>query len=374
MIAAQQDGKKYSMRDADEMEDRLILAILKKMECIYAGKFMKTIEALSLPVIAFVLGAVTVYVLRNKLSIYILLAPLGLLCLYVPPAVSRIKAHRQNSGITHDIKKCGGHFLVAPAICTGKDERSSLLGRKRCSLTANLRECGTLRNIPVFEPYYHDIKVGKEFALVMSSSESAQTLFAIPKNVMQPSSKTRKQEIGLIEPISESMLRPLSEADRKIALDFGIYRNRLRIRNYGRAYLVCAVISVVFFAAAVALNSDYINLSIVILCCLAAAVAMYFAEWRHFKKMVSGKGDKLACLDARVSAKKADSESKGKYIEIEDLSGKRVYRSTAHEDCKIFERGSLVLLIYQEGRDKPIVCMKSPPDSAIPAVRKPAES
>lgn len=177
-----------------------------------------------------------------------------------------------------------------------------------------------------------------------------------------------------MELISENLLRPLGEADRKIALDFGIYRNRLRIKYYGKAYLICAVLSVIFFAAAVVFNSYYINLSIVILCCLVAAIVMYFADWRQFKKMISGKVDKLACLDAKVSTKTADSENKGKYIEIEDLSGKRIYRSTAQEDYKIFERGDSVLLVYQEGRGKPIVCMKSLPASAVPGIQKPAES
>jgi len=374
MVQAQQARTEYSMRDADSKEDQLILLILKKMNCIYAGRLLRFVEGFSLPVILIILAAVAFYVLRNKLSLYILLAPLGILAVYIPSTVGSLKARRQNSGISHNIKKCGEHFLVTYVTCTGKNEQTSLLGKNYYSLTARLRSGKSIENVPVFGPYYNDIKVGKEFALIVSSSECAQTLFAIPKNVIQPSSKTGKQETGQIEPISQNLLRPLSEDDRKIVLDFGIYRNRLRIKYYGRAYLICAVLSVIFFAAAVILNSYYINLSIVILCCLAAAIVMYYAEWRQFKKMVSCKADKLACLDAKISTKTADSENKGKYIEIEDLSGKRVYRSTAQEDYKIFEKGDPVLLVYQEGRDKPIVCMKSLPASAMPGVQKPTES
>ena len=368
MITEQQSRNNYSMRDADTMEDQLILIILKKMNSIHAGGLMKLVEVFSLPLIFFVLAAVTIYVLRNKLSLYILLVPLGLLSMSVPAAAGRIKAYRQNSGINHNIKKCGEHFLIAYATCTGKNERTSFWGRKYYSLAASLRGGKSIENIPVFGPYYNDIKVGKELVLIMSADENAQTLFAIPKNVIQPSSKNKKRESVQMEPILEKLLRPLDEADRKIALDFGSYRNRLRIKYYGKAYLISAVLSVIFFAAAVLFNSYYINLAIVILCCLAAAIVMYFADWRQFKKMVLRKADKLSCLDAKVSTKTADSENRGKYIEIEDLSGKRVYRSTAQEDYKIFERGDPVLLVYQEGRDKPIVCLKSPPSAVMPGI------
>ena len=361
MLSAQQIRDDFSMRDADVMEDRLIMLILKKMNCVYEGRLLRLAEVLTLPVILFVLAAVTVYVLKNRLSLYILLAPLGILSVYVPSAIGGMKTRTQNSGVRHDIKKCGEHFLIAYLTCTEKNKKTSVLGRKYCSLTARSRDGKSLENIQVFEPYYNDIKVGKEFAVIMSSSEKAEGLFAIPKYVLKPSSKAAKTEAAEPMPISTNLLRPLSETDRKIALDFGNYRNKLRIKYYGRAYLTCAILAVVFFIAAVIRNSDYVNLSIVILCCLGAAVVMYFAEWRQFKKMVSSKGDKLACLDAKVSAKTTGAENKGTYIEIEDLNGKRVYRSTAQEDYKIFERGSPVLLVYKDGRDKPVICMKSLP-------------
>ena len=361
MVKAQSAKSEYSMRDADTLEDSLVLMILKKMNCVYAGRFMKLTEVFSLPALIFILVAVTVYVLSNKLGLYILLVPAGLLAIYIPNTVSSFKMRRQNSGIKHDIKKCGEHFLIAYATCTGKNERTSFLGRRYYSLTARLRDGKSLQSIPVFEPYYNNIKVGKEFALIMSSSKFAEELFAIPKNVMQPSSKTKKAEASQTEPIIENLLRPLGEADRKIALEFGIYRNKLRIKYYGKAYLICSVLSVAFFAISLFFNSDYINLSIVVLCCLAAAIVMHLIEWHQYKKMIIDNSDKLACLDAKVALKKADLEKKGKYIELEDLSGKRVYHSTATEDYKTFERGNCVLLIYQDGKNKPIICMKSLP-------------
>ncbi len=361
MLNALQIRDEYSMRDAEVMEDRLILLILKKMNCVYAGRLLRLVEALTLPVILFVLAAVTFYVLKNKLSLYILLAPLGILSVYIPSAIGSMKTRRQNSGIRHDIKRCGEHFLIAQATCIGKNEQTFFSGKKLCSLKVGLRGGQRIESIPIFEPYYRGIKVGSEVALIISSSEGAEVLFAIPKYVLKPHTKTAKLEADKTAPISEELLRPLSEEDRKMALEFGAYRNRLRVIHYGRAYIICSLLSAAFFVTAVILNSVYINLSIVILCCIAAAVVMYFAEWRQYKKMVLEKWDKLSCLDGKVSTKTEDSENKGKYIEIEDLGGKRIFRSTSQEDYIIFEKGSPVLLIYKDGKDKPIICMKSLP-------------
>ncbi len=351
----------YYMRDAEPLEDRLILVILRKMNCVYSGGFMKLIDVLTLPAIISILAAVTVYVILNRLSLYILLVPLGILCIYGPNAISSFKASRQNSGIKHDIKKSGEHFLIGQATCTGKNENKSFWGKKRYTLSARLRNGKSLQDIPAFEPYYNDIKVGREFMLIISSCERAEGYFAVPDYVLKPPSKTSKPDAGQTESVSKSELRLLNEADRKIAMEFGAYRNKLRIKYYGRAYLTCSVITAAFFAIAVMLNSRYINLLIAILCCLGAAVLMNYVEWRQFKKMISGKDESLDCLDAEVSAKTAGSENREKYIEIEDLNGKKIYRSTAHEDYKIFEKGDSVLLIYKDGKDKPIICLKSMP-------------
>lgn len=360
MMKSQKTGNEQFMRNADSSEDQLIILILKKMNSIYAGRLLYFVEVARLPGILLILAAVIYYVLKNRLGLIFLLAPLAILALIVPSAVSDLKTRRQNSGIKYDIKKYGEHFLVWKAVCTAKNEKTSFWGKRLCSLSAKLPGGRTLENIPVFGPYYDSIKEGKELWLIKSSDEQAAVLFAVPKYVLQTSTKARKAQEAQTGTNIETLLRPLGEEDKKIALDFGAHRNRQRIRYYGKAYLICLVFSLAFFVTAVIQNSEYINLSIVVLCCLAAAIVMYLLESRQLFKMISDDKSRLYCIDAKVSKKAADT---GKYIEIEDLSGNKIYRTTAPEDYRMLKKGCHVLLIYKDRSDKPIICVKNLPAS-----------
>lgn len=359
MISTNRSETEHFMRDADGREDQLIILILKKMNSVYAGRLLYFVELAGLPGILLILSAVIYYVLKNRLGPTFLIAPLAVSAFTVPSVAANLQMRRQNSGIKYDIRKYGEHFLIGKAVCIAKNEKTSFLGKRLYSLSAKLPGGRILENIPVFGPHYQSFKEGKELWLVKSSNEQSEVLFALPKYVLQPSAKTKKtQEVQAAADIG-GLLRPLSEEDRKIALDFNIHRNRQRIRYYGRAYLICLVCSLAFFVTALVQNSRYINLSIVVLCCLAAAIIMYLLESRQFNKMISDKRSGLYCLDAKVSRKAADN---GKYIEIEDLNGNKIYRSTAPEDYRMLEKGSPVLLIYRDGRDKPIICLKNPPE------------
>ena len=208
----------------------------------------------------------------------------------------------------------------------------------------------------VFGPYYDSIKEGKELWLIKSSDEQAAVLrFQSMCFNINESQEAQEAQTGTN---IETLLRPLGEEDKK-SHDFA-HRNRQRIRYYGKAYLICLVFSLAFFVTAVIQNSEYINLSIVVLCCLAAAIVMYLLESRQLFKMISDDKSRLYCIDAKVSKKAADT---GKYIEIEDLSGNKIYRTTAPEDYRMLEKGCHVLLIYKDRSDKPIICVKNLPAS-----------
>lgn len=365
MIQPDKVREDYGFRDANEKEDILTLSLLNTIRPVKNGKMMAVIDLASPFLVIGLCALIVLYCYKNEVAATMLALPILILFVYIPRIKESIERKLNSSGICHEAKKLGTHFLLGYGVCTEKKVITSGI-RKRYCAKLRLQNGKILDDVLMAREVYDELKEGQRLvAAVADSPDAEQFVGVLPSLYNSRLSKEKTKKDEAVQKPDSNKMRLISDQERQRCMGyFKESRNQLlkeQNKNRVMIFLLPAILSGA--ASFVTDKIFFLDLALVLTACFIFMLAADAIEMRNVMKELRT-GKELLVVDAVVADKPTmESEKKNAKgtvhaIDFEDVSGKLIHRSLKFEDRKVLEIGDEVLLVYR-GKKAPLPCRKS---------------
>ena len=364
MIKLDEAKEIYGFRDADEREDSVTIAFLNSVRPTTQTKLQRMIEIFSPIMIIAMCLFIAMYAYNTNASTLVKAIPIIVLIVFMPSVYESMLRFRNGSGIFHDAKKLGNHFLLAYGVLQETKDESNLI-RVRQTAKIKLVNGQILDNVLLIREFYDKAKSGQRIVVAMADSPQAKQLVGIfPEVYNSKVDKKAAKDDGTVKKPDGKKLRALTAEDREQCAKTYEENRKVyfKIQNKFRVIYMLIPTIVIPILSLLTDHVIFIHFSIVLGISFISMTIMELKETKGIAKEIRT-SEELLITDGFVTAKpvitRGDKKIKTKKasVEIKDSTGLLIYRSKKVEDTESLQIGDEVYVIYR-GEKSPVVCKK----------------